>query len=94
MSGADDNNQQISPNTQEDPNGTHTPVPGGSKPLLRVSTKLSFVGLAETEKECKRDAYRRLKEMEKEIKRFKIEADLDSDDSLALENESKKRQKP
>ena len=94
MSGDDHNDQQISPVTQEDPNGTHTPVTGGSKPLLSKSTKFSFVGLAQTEKECKRDSYRRLKEMEREIKRFKIEADLDSDDSLALENESKKRQKP
>ena len=94
MSGDDDNDEQISPVTQEDPNGTHTPVTGGSKPLLRKSTKFSFVGLADTKKECKRDAYRRLKEMEKEIKRFKIEADLDSDDSLTLEIESKKRQKP
>ena len=93
MSGDDDDDQQISPVTQEDPNGTHTPVTG-SKPLLSKSTKLSFVGLAATEKECKRDAYRRLKEMEKEIKRFKIEADLDSDDSMVLENESKRRQKP
>ena len=94
MSGDDDNDQQISPATQEDPNGTHTPVTGGSKPLLSKSTKISFVGLADAEKECKRDAYRRLKEMEKEIKRFKIEADLDSDDSMVLENESKRRQKP
>ena len=94
MSGDDDNDQQISPVTQEDSNGTHTPVTGGSKPLLSKSTKFSFVGLADTEKECKRDAYRRLKEMEKEIKRFKIEADLDSDDSMVLENESRKRQKP
>ena len=94
MSGDDDNDQQISLVTQEDPNGTHTPVTGGSKPLLSKSTKFSFVGLADTEKECKRNAYRRLKEMEKEMKRFKIEADLHSDDSLVLENESKKRQKP
>ena len=89
-SGDDDNDQQISPVTQEDPNGTQTPVTGGSKPLLSKSTKFSFVGLADTEKERKRDAYRRLKKMEKEIKRFKIEADLDSDDSLALENEKTK----
>ena len=94
MSGGDDNNQQISPATKEDSNGTHTLVTGDSKPLLSQSTKFSFVGLADTEKECKRDAYRRLKEMGKEIKRFKIEADLDSDDSLALEKESKNRQKP
>ena len=72
MFGDDDNDQQISPVTQEDPNGTHTPVTGGSKPLLSKSTKFSFVGLADTEKECKRDAYRRLKEMEKEIKRSKL----------------------
>ena len=89
MSGDDEDDQQISPVTQEDPNGTHTPVTGGSKPLLSKSTKLSFVGLADTEKERKRDAYRRVKEMEKEIKTFKIEADLDSDDSLAPENESR-----
>ena len=67
MSGDDDDDQKISPVTQEDPNGTHTPVTGGSKPLLSKSTKFSFVGLAATEKERKRDAYRRLKEMEKEI---------------------------
>ena len=93
MSGDIDNDQQISPVTQEDPNGTHTPVTGGSKPLLSKSTKFFFVGLADTERECKRDAYRRLKEMEKEIKRSKLKQTY-SDDSLALENESKKRQKP
>ena len=38
MSGDDDNDQQISPVTQEDSNGTHTPVTGGSKPLLSKST--------------------------------------------------------
>ena len=94
MSGDDDKDQKISPVTQEDPSGTQTPVTGASKPLLSKSTKFSFVGLADTEIECKRNAYQRLKEMKKEIKRFKIEADLDSDDSLAHENESKKRQKP
>ena len=65
MSGDDDNDHQISLVTQEDPNGTHTPVTGGSKQLLSKSTKFSSLGLADTEKECKRDNYRRLKEMEK-----------------------------
>ena len=32
--------------------------------------------------------------MEKELKRFKFEEELDSDDSMVLENESRKRQKP
>ena len=94
MSGDDDNDQQISPVTQEDPNGTHTPVTGGSKPVLSKSTKISFVGLADAKKECKRDAYRRLKEMEKEIKRFKIEADLDSDDSMSLKMNLEKDKNP
>ena len=94
MSGDDDKDQKISPVTQDAPSGTQTPVTGASKPLLSKSIKFSFVGLADTEIECKRNAYRRLKEMKNEIKRFKIEADLDSDDSMAHENESKKRQKP
>ena len=45
-------------------------------------------------KERKQDAYRRMKEMDKEMKRFKNDEELDSDDSLVLENESKIRQKP
>ena len=53
MSGDDENEQQISPVTEEDPNGTHTPVTGGSKPLLTESTKISFVGLADAAKERK-----------------------------------------
>ena len=94
MSGDDDNDQQISPVTQEDPNGTHTPVTGGSKPLLSKSTKFSFVGLADAAKERKQTAYKRMKEMERELKRFKFEEELDSDDSMVFENESKRRQKP
>ena len=35
-----------------------------------------------------------MKEMEKELKRFKFEEELDSDDSMVLENVSRKRQKP
>ena len=94
MSGDDDNNQQISPVTQEDPNGTHSPVTGGSKPPTCKSTSFSFIGSAATAKERKQDAYRRVRELEKEMKRIKLEEDLDSDDSLAPENESKRRQKP
>ena len=94
MSGDDENEQQISPVTEEDPNGTHTPVTGGSKPLLSKSTKNSFVGMADAVKEQKQTAYKRMKEMEKELKRFKFEEELDSDDCMVLENESRKRQKP
>ena len=94
MSADEEPEQQISPVTEEDPNGTHTPVTGGSKSLLSKSTKLSFVGLADAAKERKQTAYKRTKEMEKDIKQFKIEKELDSDDSLVLENESKRRQKP
>ena len=94
MSADEEPEQQISPVTEEDPNGTHTPVTGGSKSLLSKSTKLSFVGLADAAKERKQTAYKRMKEMEKDIKRFKIEEELYSDDSLVLENESKRRQKP
>ena len=94
MTGNDENEQQISPVTEEDPNGTHTPVTGGSKPLLSKSTKISFVGMADAAKERKQSAYKHMKEMEKELKRFNFEAELDSDDSMVLENESRKRQKP
>ena len=94
MFGDDENEQQISPVTEGDPNGTQTPVTGGSKPLLSKSTKISFVGLADAAKERKHIAYRRMKEMEKELKSFKFEEELDSDDSMVLENESRKRQKP
>ena len=94
MTGDDENEQQISPVTEEDPNGTHNPVTYGSKPLLSESTKLSFVGLADAAKERKQNAYRRMEEMEKELKIFIFEEDLDSDDSMILENESRKCQKP
>ena len=94
MSGDDENEQQISPVTEEDPNGTQTPVTGGSKPLLSKSTKISFTGMAEAAKERKQTDYKRKKEMEKELKRFKFEEELDSDNSMVLENESRKRQKP
>ena len=94
MTGDDENEQQISPVTEGDPNGTHTPVTGGSKPLVSKSTKISFVGLADAAKERKQTAYRRMKEMEKELKRLKFEEELESDDSMVLENESRKRQKP
>ena len=90
MTGDDENYHQISPLTEEDPNGTHTPVTGGSKPLLSKSTKLSFVGLADAAEERKQNAYRRMKEMEKELKRFKFEEELASDNSMILENESRK----
>ena len=94
MSGDDENEPQISPVTEEDFNGTHTPVSGGSKPLLSKSSKVSFLGMAEAAKERKQSAYKRLKELEKEQKRFKFEEGLDSDDSMVLENESRKRQEP
>ena len=55
MSGDEENEQQISPVTEEDHNGTHTPVTDGSKPLLSKSTKHSFVGLADAAKERKQD---------------------------------------
>ena len=91
MTGDDGNEQQISPVTGEDP---HTPVIGGSKPLLSKSTKISFVGMADAAKERKQTAYKRMKEMEKDFKRFKFEKELGSDDSIVLENESRKRQNP
>ena len=45
-------------------------------------------------KERKQDAYRWKRDLEKEKKRIKLEEDLDSDDSLAPENESRRKQKP
>ena len=93
MTGDDENEQQSSPVTEEDPSGTHTPVTGGSKPLPIKSTKISFVGLVDAAKERKQTAYKRMKEMEKELKRYKFEEELDSDDSMVLENESRKRKK-
>ena len=50
--------------------------------------------MADAANERKQDAYRQLKEMEKDVKRFKIEEELVSDDSLILEHETRKRQKP
>ena len=94
MTGDDENEQQVSPVTEEDPNGNHTPVTGGSKPLLSKSTKISFVGMANAAKERKQNAYRRMKKWKKELKRFKLEEELDLDNSMVLENESRKRQKP
>ena len=94
MSGDDENEHQISPVTEGDPNGTHTLVTGSSKPLLSKSTKISSIGMAEAAKERKQTAYKRMKEMEKDLKRFKLEEELDSEDSMVLENESRKRQKP
>ena len=93
MSGDNENEQQISPVTGEDPNSAHTPVTGGSKPLLRKSTKFSFVESADAAKERKQNVYRRLKKIEKELKRNKLEEELDSDDSMVLEYESRKSQK-
>ena len=94
MTGDDENEQQVSPVTEEDPNGNHTPVTGGSKPLLSKSTKISFVGMANAAKKRKQNAYRRMKKWKKELKRFKLEEELDLDNSMVLENESRKRQKP
>ena len=34
-----------------------------------------------------------MKELEKEMKRFELEEELDSDDSMVLENESRKKNK-
>ena len=47
--------------------------------------------MADAAKERKQNAYRRMKEMEKDLKRFKFEVKLDSDDSMVLENESRKK---
>ena len=65
MSGDDKNEQRTSPVTEEDPNGIHIPVTGGSKPLLSKSTKISFVGIAEAAKARKQTAYERMKEWKK-----------------------------
>ena len=71
------------------------PVTVGSKPLLSRSTKLSLEGLADAAKERKQNAYRRIKEMKKkELKRFIFEEELYLNDSMFLENESRKRQNP
>ena len=94
MSVDQETEQQQSPNAEEDHPGNHSPVTGGSKPPTCKSTSFSFIGSAATAKERKQDAYRRVRELEKEMKRKKLEEDLDSDDSLAPENESKRRQKP
>ena len=94
MSADEETEQQQSPNAEEDHPVTHTPVTGGSKPPTCKSTRFSFIGSAATAKERKQDSYRRVRELEKEMKRIKLEEDLDSDDSLAPENETKRRQKP
>ena len=94
MSADEETEQQQSPNAAEDHPGNHSLVTGGSKSPTCKSTSFSFIGSAATAKERKQDAYRRVREQEKEVKRIKQEEDLDSDDSLAPENESKRRQNP
>ena len=94
MSADDETEQQQSPNAEEDHPGTHSPVKGGSKPPTCKSTSFSLIGSAAMTKERKQDAYRRKRDLEKEKKRIKLEEDLDSDDSLAPENESRRKQKP
>ena len=83
MSADKEAEQQQSPNAEEDHPGTHSPVKGGSKPPTCKSTSFSFKGSAATAKERKQDSYRRVRELEKEIKRIKLEDNLDSDDSLS-----------
>ena len=94
MSAEKDTEQQRSPNDEENHNGTHSPVTGGSRPPTCESTSFSFLGSAVPAKECKKEAYKRLKEMEKDLKRYRFEDELVSDDSLVHENETKRRQKP
>ena len=94
MSADEKTEQQLSPNAEQDHPGTHYPVTGGGKPPTRKSTSFSFIGSAATAKERKQDSYRRVGELEKEIKRIELEDDLYSDDSLAPENESRRKQKP
>ena len=50
MSADEETEQQISPVTEEDPNGTHAPVKGGSKPPICKSTSFSFIGSVATAK--------------------------------------------
>ena len=94
MSADEETEQQQSPNAEEDHPGNHSPVTGGSKPPTCKSTSFSFIGSAATAKERKQDTYRRVRELEKEIKRIKLEDDLDSDDSLFPKNKSRRKQKP
>ena len=81
MSADEETEQQQSPNAAEDHPGTHSPVKGGSKPPTCKSTSFSLIGSAAMTKERKQDAYRRMRELEKQIKRIKLEEDFDSDDS-------------
>ena len=83
MSADEETEQQQSRNAEEDHPGTHSPVKGGSKPPTCKSTSFSFIGSDAAAKERKQDSYRRVRELEKEIKRIKLEDDLDSDDSLS-----------
>ena len=94
MSADEETEQQQSPNAEEDHPGTHSPVKGGSKPPTCKSTSFSLIGLDAMTKKRKQDTYWRMRELEKELKRIKLEEDLDSDDSSAPENESRRKQKP
>ena len=68
MSADEEPEQQQSPNDEEDHPGTHSQVKGGSKP---PTTSFSLIGSAAMTKERKHDAYRRMRELEKEMKRIR-----------------------